>query len=170
MIGLRHVFRAAVISAALTLNSGAALAEKDALLDHMAGQWVLQGTIAGSQTTHDINVDWVLGNEYVRLHEVSREKDSQGKPRYEAIVLVGYDQTKSRYVCFWFDVTGIASPNSGGAAQREGDTLPFIFKSSQGDFYTSFVYDSKHDTWQWRMDAEQNGALQPFARVTLSRR
>ncbi len=29
----------------------------DPLLDHMTGQWVLQGTIAGKQTTHDITAD-----------------------------------------------------------------------------------------------------------------
>ena len=170
MIKLRHTLRATLILAALTLNSGAALAEKDALLDHMAGQWVLQGTIASGPTTHDIDADWVLQNRYIRIHEVSRENDTQGKPLYEAIVFVGYDQAKSRYVCFWFDVTGVASPDTGAVAQREGDTLPFLFKSSGGDFHTTFIYKSKNDTWTWRMDSEEKGKLQPFARVTLSRR
>jgi hypothetical protein len=30
------------------------------LLDHLAGQWILQGTIAGKRTTHDVQVEWVL--------------------------------------------------------------------------------------------------------------
>src|SRR5208282_4812975 len=30
------------------------------LLDHLAGKWVLQGTIAGQETTHDVDADWVL--------------------------------------------------------------------------------------------------------------
>ena len=170
MAGLRHTLRAAFVLASLVLISGAAFAAKDALLDHMAGHWVLQGTIAGSPTTHDIDADWVLQDEYIRIHEVSREKDAQGKPQYEAIVFVGYDQKTSRYACFWFDNTGIASPGSGAVAQREGDTLPFIFKSSQGDFHTTFFYVAKNDTWEWRMDGEEKGKLQPFARVTLSRR
>jgi len=172
MIGLRNAWRAVLTLAALTMISSTAFAEqpKDALLDHMAGQWVLQGTIASGPTTHDIDADWVLQNRYIRIHEVSRENDAQGKPLYEAIVFVGYDQAKSRYVCFWFDITGVASPDTGAAAQREGDTLPFLFKSSGGDFHTTFIYNSKNDTWTWRMDAEQNGALQPFARMTLSRR
>jgi hypothetical protein len=163
---------AAFALAALTLISGAALAEqpKDALLDHLVGHWVLQGTIAGSATTHDIDADWVLANGYVRLHEVSREKDAQGNPKYEAIVLVGYDRAKSRYVCFWFDVTGVASPDTGAVAQRDGDTLPFVFKDPSGDFHTTFAYDAKNDTWTWRMDGEDKGKLQPFARVTLTRR
>jgi hypothetical protein len=46
----------------------------DALLDHLAGSWVLQGTIAGRPTTHDITAEWVLAHQYLRLQEVSREK------------------------------------------------------------------------------------------------
>jgi hypothetical protein len=41
----------------------------DPLLDHLTGNWILQGTIAGHETTHDIEAEWVLGHEYVRLHE-----------------------------------------------------------------------------------------------------
>ena len=48
------------------LVGGTCLAQKPAmnspldLLDHLAGQWVLQGTIAGKQTTHDVQAEWVL--------------------------------------------------------------------------------------------------------------
>jgi hypothetical protein len=37
-------------------------------------------------------------------------------------------------------------------------------------FHTTFVYDSDADTWQWLMDSEENGKLQPFARVKLTRK
>lgn len=172
MIQFRFALRAALIVAVLVWNAGVAFAEKskDALLDHMVGRWVLQGTIASGPTTHDVDADWVLQNQYIRIHEVSREMDAQGKPLYEAIVFVGYDRAKSRYVCIWLDITGVASPDSGGVAQRAGDTLPFVFRSKEGDFHTTFAYDAKSDIWQWRMDAEQNGTLQPFARMTLARR
>lgn len=160
---------AALVLAAL---AGAAPAgpAKDPLLDHMVGRWVLKGTIAGKATTHDVDAHWVLQDEYMRLREVSREKDAGGRPQYEAIGLVGYDKAKARYVCFWFDNTGIASPGSGATARREGNTLPFVFPSREGDFHTTFVYDAKTDSWAWRMDGEKNGTLQPFARVTLTRR
>jgi len=171
MTGLRHVLSAVLFLVALTLGSGTALAEnpKDALLDHMAGRWVLRGTIEGRQTTHDIHAKWILHDHYIRLTEVSREKNSSGKPQYEAEVLLGYDAAKMRYVCFWFDNTGVASPGSGGIAQRQGDTLPFVFKNPEGDFQTTMAYDAKVNTWQWRMDMEQGGKLEPFARVTLTR-
>lgn len=152
------------------LGSAHAEAAKDVLLDHMTGRWVLAGTIDGQKTTHDVEARWILQNTYVQLHEVSREKDASGKPQYEAEVLVGYDATKARYVCFWYDITGVASPDAGGIAQRVGDTLPFTFKSAQGDFRTIFTYRPKSDSWTWDMDAEQAGKLQPFARVTLTKK
>ncbi len=33
---------------------------KDPLLDRLTGNWILQGTIAGHETTHDIESEWVL--------------------------------------------------------------------------------------------------------------
>src|SRR6266568_5078473 len=63
-------------------------ARKDPLLDHLAGNWILQGTIAGHETTHDIESEWVLNHEYLRIHEASREKNAQGQPAYEAIVFI----------------------------------------------------------------------------------
>jgi hypothetical protein len=158
-----------VAVAVFALSAPSWAADRDPLLDHLTGHWVLRGTIAGQQTTHDIHAKWVLQDHYIRLTEVSREKDASGKPQYEAEVLLGYDVAKSRYVCFWFDITGVASPDSGGIAQREGDTLPFVFKSEQGDFRTTFVYQAKTDSWTWSMDMEQGGKLEPFARVTLTR-
>ena len=53
---------------------------KDLLLDRLAGSWILQGTIGGHETTHDIEAEWVLNHEYLRLHETSREKDVQSQP------------------------------------------------------------------------------------------
>lgn len=135
----------------------------------MTGHWVLRGTIAGQQTTHDVDAAWILQDTYLQFHEVSREKDAAGKAKYEAEVLIGYDTAEKRYVCFWYDITAVAAPSTGAVALRQGDSLPFVFKSEQGDFHTTFAYQAKTDTWTWSMDAEQGGKLEPFARVTLAR-
>src|SRR5580658_7706282 len=58
----------------------------ESLLNHMIGKWVLQGQIDGKETSHDIDAEWVLNHEYVRLHELSRERNANGEPAYEAIV------------------------------------------------------------------------------------
>ena len=146
---------------------------QDPLLDHLTGKWVLRGTIAGRKTTHDIVSEWVLGHQYVRLHEVSREKDAKGQAAYEAIVFIGWDRSASRYACLWLDSTGGdgLSAQAIGHARRGGDEIAFLFKGKDGSsFHTTFAYSKSTDTWRWLMDGEGGGKLQPFARVKLTRK
>lgn len=147
-------------------------ARQDAFLDRMTGHWVLSGTIAGHETTHDVDADWVLNREYIRLHEVSREKSSNGSPAYEAIVFLGWDPAAGEYTLLWLDTTSGAGLNSPviGRGKLSGDQIAFLFKSHDGDFHTIFAYDKSSGTWRWIMDSEQNGKLSPFARVTLTRK
>lgn len=146
---------------------------QDPLLDHMAGTWVLRGTIAGKETTHDVVFDWVLGHQYVRFHEVSREKDAAGQPAYEAIVFIGWDQALGQYACLWLDNTGGGglTGQAIGHAGRGGNEIAFLFKGQDGSlFHTTFAYGRDSDTWEWRMDGEEGGKRQPFARVKLTRK
>ena len=145
---------------------------QDSLLDRMTGKWMLQGTIAGQNTTHDVTVEWVLAHNYLQIHEVSREKDVQGAARYEAIVYIGWDKPTKQYQCLWLDLTmgGGLSAQAIGHGKRDGDRIPFLFKGVDGSlFHTTFAYDKSTDTWQWLMDGEENGKPQPFARLKLTR-
>ena len=146
---------------------------RDSLLDRFAGRWVLQGTIAGSRTTHDVTAEWVLAHQYLRIHEVSREKDATGAPAYDAIVFIGWDQPSDQYACLWLDSTGGGglSAQAIGHGKRSGDEIAFLFKGGDGSiFHTTFAYERSTGTWQWRMDGEEKGELQPFARVRLVRK
>ncbi len=145
---------------------------KDPLLDAMTGDWVLKGRIGGRETVHDIGVDWVLGHQYVCIRETSREMDSSGHPAYEAHVYVGWDQAASEYVCVWLDVWGGVSAQSIGRAKPHGDEMPFVFRDTSNAivFHTTFIYDRTARTWRWVMDNEDQGKLQPFARLSLSRK
>ena len=139
----------------------------------MTGSWILQGTIAGRETTHDVETDWVLGHEYLRLHETSHEKNAQGQPAYEAIVFIGWDESSSEYTCLWLDSTsgsGLSSAQGIARGKRSGDEIAFLFKSKDGNFHTTFVYNKSNDSWQWIMDGEEGGKLSPFARVKLTRK
>jgi hypothetical protein len=144
----------------------------DPLLDRFEGSWLLQGTIAGRETKHDVVAEWVLNHQYLQIHEVSHEKKVSGEPVYEAMVFVGWDEANSRYVCAWLDVYGGISQSSLGQAPRSGDEIRFLFNDNDGkpDFHTTFVYDRKADTWAWRMDNEDKGQLKPYARVQLTRK
>ena len=36
-------------------------------------------------TTHDIVVEWIVGHQYLRFHEVSREKDDGQRRPFERV-------------------------------------------------------------------------------------
>jgi len=144
----------------------------DSLFDRLVGHWVLRGTIAGQATTHDVTFDWLLGREYVQMHEVSRERAANGTPAYEAVVLFGRDPLSGEYACLWLDNTAAAAfdPQGTGRGKVVGDSIPFLFHYSSTDsFHTTFVYDRATGSWQWHMDNDSAGIRRPFARVTLTR-
>ena len=145
----------------------------DSLVDRLVGHWVLRGTIARQQTTHDVTFEWMLGREYVQMHEVSRERAANGTPAYEAVVLFGRDPHSGEYASLWMDNTAAAAfdPQAIGRGVVAGDSIPFLFHYSDRDsFHTTFVYDRAADAWQWHMDNDSAGVRRPFARVTLTRR
>jgi hypothetical protein len=140
----------------------------------MTGSWILEGTIAGHKTTHDIESEWVLNHEYLRLHETSREKNVQGQPAYEAIVLIEWDEASSQYRCMWLDSTSGGGLSAQGIAQgkRGDDQIAFVFKDKDKDsgVHTTFIYSKATDTWNWLIDNEDGDKLTPFARAKLTRK
>ncbi len=49
--------------------------------------------------------------------------------------------------------------------------MAFVFKGADGSlFHTTFTCDRQAGAWHWLMDGEEGGKLQPFARLTLTRR
>lgn len=142
------------------------------LLDRLAGIWILQGTIAGKQTTHDVQARWVLRHEYLELHEISREKEAGGEPAYEAIVLFSWDSKANQFACLWLDSTagGALTSQTVCRATPSGNSIPFIFSISPTEsIHTTFAYHPATDTWQWLIDDESNGKTDHFANVSLSR-
>jgi len=141
------------------------------LLDHLAGHWVLKGTIAHQQVTHDIDGEWVLDHHYLRIHEVSREKNARGKPTYEALVLIGWNEAPKQYACAWLDVYGGLAPVSIGVATPKENEIPFVFKDDKGSISITndFLYHPASDTWEWQIDNVDKGTATPFARVQLTR-
>ncbi|HMH11911.1 MAG TPA: hypothetical protein VK578_02275 [Edaphobacter sp.] len=165
------------VLAALVLATVSASAQqpthKDLLLDRLAGNWTLQGTIAGRKTTHDIESEWMLNHEYLRLHETSCDKNVQGQPTYEAIVIIEWDESSSEYRCLWLDSTGGGGLSTEVAHGKRGnDEITFLFRDKDKDsgIHTTFAYNKGTDTWSWLIDNESGGKLTSFARVKLTRK
>ncbi|MGB9070459.1 MAG: DUF1579 family protein [Candidatus Acidiferrales bacterium] len=140
------------------------------LLDHLVGKWVLQGKIAGQDTTHQVNAEWVLNHHYLLIHEVSGEMNSKGEPQYQATIYIGWNEATKEYACVWLDDYGGLTSASIGVASPKENELPFVFKDEKGDvtFKNDFVYDTKEGTWEWRMDNVSKGVPIPFGRVKLT--
>lgn len=151
----------------------AQVSKPDSLLDHLIGNWVLTGPMDGKQVVHDVSFTWVLGGEYVEMHEVSRERTATGAPAYEAVVYLVHDPHTHEYAMMWMDNTDYNAfyPGGVGHGQAAADSIAFLFTyTPTTSFHTTFVYDRAADRWAWRMDNDANGARRPFARVTLVRR
>ena len=143
----------------------------DSVFDRLIGHWVMTGTLKGQQTTHDVTFDWVLGREYVQMHEVSRERAGNA-PAYEAVVTFARDPKTGEYACLWLDNTGTSAfdPAGIGRGSVTGDSIPFLFIYSATDrFHNTFVYHRSTDSWDWHMDNDSSGVRRPFARLTLTR-
>ena len=151
------------------------LGQRGTLLDRFAGQWVLTGTIAGQQTTHDVTAEWVLDQHYLRFHELARETDPvTGGPAYEAIVILGWDEPTEGLACLWLDSTGGGGLTNGviGYAVPDDETLAWVFAGGddEGVIHNTWTYDRAADTWSWTIDIERGGEQSNFAEVELRRR
>jgi hypothetical protein len=169
--------RIALASAALALFLPAAASSGDtlgptALLDRLTGQWLLTGMIDGQQVTHDVTAEWVLEGGYLKLHELSREKDASGRPAYEAIVIISWEEVNGEYKCLWLDTTantGLDNPVI-GRAKTAGHDIPFVFADEVSRFFNTFSYDADEDSWRWLLNSERDGELVLFADVALVRK
>jgi hypothetical protein len=161
---------------ALTLFlSGASFAQSppvdSPLLDRLAGKWVSQAEIAGHRSTRDIEGEWVIQHHYLRLHEVSREKDAKGNPRYEAMEYFTTGPQQKQIQCVWLDVFAGAGLTTLGVADPKDNDIPFVFKDDKGEinFTNDFTYNPKTDSWQWTMNNVDHGKAIPFGIEKLAR-
>jgi hypothetical protein len=167
---MKHIVILATILTALTVMAQQAPV-KSPLLDHLAGKWVMQGTVGKQSVTHDFDAEWVLQHHYLRFREVSREKNDEGEPQYDATVFIGWNEKTKQYACAWMDVYGGLTPESIGVATSKENELAFVFTDEHGEtsFTNAFVYDPKTSTWENRLDNVVKGEAKPFARFKLTR-
>ena len=167
---MKQLLILATILASLTVMAQQAPVDSP-LLDHLAGKWLLQGTVNDLPVTHYLDAEWVLQHHYLRFHQVSREKNEKGEPRYEATVFIGRNEKTKQYACVWMDVYGGATPESIGLATPKENELAFVFSDEHGEtsFTNTFIYDPKTDTWENRLDNIVKGEAKPFARFKLAK-
>jgi hypothetical protein len=165
----RFVLLAAIFTA-LTVRAQQAPVSSP-LLDHLAGKWLMQGTVGKQAATHEFDAEWVIDHHYLLFHEVSREKNDKVEPQYEAMVFIGWNEKTKQYACVWMDVYGGATVESIGLATPKENELAFVFRDEHGEtsFTNTFTYDPKTNTWDDRLDNVVKGKAEPFARFKLTK-
>jgi hypothetical protein len=141
----------------------------DPLLDKMVGHWAMTGKLLGQPAKHSVDVEWVLNHQFLEIHEVGPIDRKTGKPEYEAMPLIGYDNMSERYVAHWIDVFGGRFSETLGYGKRTGNEIDFIFEYPDGPFHTNFTWDAAHAKWHWQMTQKSaSGQWNSFADLMLT--
>jgi hypothetical protein len=158
----------------LAFAANAATQNPDSILDKMLGTWIMTGTVDNEKVTHDVHVDRILKGQYLRIHEVAREKDAVGDPAYEAWIHIAWDKANSEYVVMWLDNTAITnfSPEGVGHGKPDGDQISFKWKSAdESGIRNTFAYKRASDKWFWTIDnVDAAGRTSRFATLELKRK
>ncbi len=142
----------------------------DALVDHMTGTWKLEGQIMGHAAHHEVQAEWVLNHQFLRIHEKTDLSAPASERRYEAIWFLGYDSVSHRYVLHLLDLFGARFSETLGYGTREGNAIRFVFEYPDGPFHTAYRWAPQSDSWQWLMEQkDKNAKWVSFADLSLKR-
>jgi hypothetical protein len=143
---------------------------RDDLVDHMAGTWKLQGQVMGRDAHHEVDAQWELNHQFLRIHEKTETGAPGSEKCYEAIWFLGYDPVRERYVLHLLDVFGGRFSETLGYGVRDGNAIRFVFEYPDGPFHTVFQWAPEKDTWQWLMtQKDKDGKWANFADFQLTR-
>jgi len=183
MAQLQKLGLAAALATVLGLGSAACAADlpapldgtnrifQDDLLDRMTGSWTMTGAIVGAPVEHQADVHWILNHQFLEIHERDTAAPKAGAPVYEAMPLIGYDNTSERYVAHWIDIYGGRYSETLGYGKRTGDTIEFVFEYPDGPFHTAFRWLPDRQQWQWLMTRKNAaGKWVGFGDMTLTKR
>ena len=133
---------------------------KDPLLDKLTGDWDVVRTFPNGKVANNrVHGEWVLQHQFVELHY----RDAATPPKYEAIVLIGYDSTAKRYLCHWADKFGGAYSADGYALREDhSNAIEFAFAFHDGKLTNRFVFDPNEGTWKSTIRQIEKGEWKLF--------
>ncbi len=161
----------ALLIVMVPVRSGAQAAEwRDDLVDRMTGDWKLEGQVMGRDAHHEVQAEWVLNHQFLRIHERTDASAPGSEHRYEATWFLGYDPVSERYVLHLLDVFGARFSETLGYGTRDGNAIRFVFEYPDGPFHTTYRWSPGKDTWQWLMEQKnKDGKWTNFADLKLTR-
>ncbi len=143
---------------------------KDDLVDHMAGAWTVTGPIMSRDAHHDVQAEWVLNHQFLRIHEKTAAGAPVSERLYQAIWFLGYDAVSERYVLHLLDVFGGRYSETLGYGARDGNAIRFVFEYPDGPFHTTYRWSPETGAWQWLLEQkDKDGKWTQFADFKLTR-
>jgi hypothetical protein len=143
---------------------------RDDLVDHMAGTWKTDGQIMGRDAHHEVQAEWVLNHQFLRIHEKTDVGAPASEQRYEAVWYLGYDPVSDRYVLHLLDGFGARYSETLGYGTRDGNAILFVFEYPDGPFHTTFRWSPEKESWQWLMEQkDKNGKWTNFSDLKLTK-
>lgn len=155
----------AVTAHAQESTTNAAL--NDPLLDRLVGDWSVERTFPSGRVTKNIvHAEWVLQHQFVELHYQGPATPS----RYEARVLIGYDQLANRYVCHWADSYGGTYSADGFAPRQDkSNAMEFTFEFHDGRLTNRFAFEPASGTWKSTIWQTEKGEWTLFCEDQFTR-
>jgi len=155
----------------LSLQAAQAPADwPDEFVKQLEGAWKLEGAVMGNKAHHDVQADWVLNHQFLRIEEKTSPEAPAAERRYESIWYLCYDSTSERYVLHLMDTYGARFSETIGYGTRDGNQIKFVFEYPDGPFHTTYRWNPQEKSWQWLMEQkDKNGKWAPFADLKLTR-
>ena len=96
----------------------------------------------------------MLNHQFLQIRETAIPQPGDANPPYEAMVMIGYDHTRERYVVHWMDNFGGRFSETLGYGTRNGDQIDFVFEYSDGPFHNTFRWLPGERKWQWLLKSK----------------
>lgn len=137
----------------------------------LAGDWHLEGEVMGKPLVQEVEVAWVLGDAYLRIHYLPSTVTPLTDHPYEAISFIGW-LPEGRPIMYLFDTFGAAFPADGRGEPLEGSGFRFRFAYPEGEFMTDLIPELSPDgpdTWRIEQSSIEEGHQVPFGHKRLRR-
>jgi hypothetical protein len=154
--------------------AGVAIAQQppawhDGLAEQLVGKWKLEGNVMGRAAHHIVAAQWVLGHQFLQIHEQTSSDAPATESRYDAIWFLGYDTVSERYILHLIDVFGGRYSETLGYGTRDGNDLRFVFEYPDGPFHTRWGWLPDAKRWEWHLEQKDKaGNWKVFAHLQLT--
>jgi hypothetical protein len=142
----------------------------DGFVGNLAGSWKLGGKVGSSEAHHDVEADWVLNHQFLRIKETTSATAPAGERGYDSIWYLGYDPISERYVLHLMDTFGARFSETLGYGTRDGNQIKFVFEYPDGPFHNTYLWNADEKSWPWLMEQkDKDGKWVPFANLKLTK-